>query len=166
MFSLKRELKIRLKGAKKVVILGIGSPLRGDDALGLAVIKELKRSLMKQKNRVPLKLFACGVVPENYTGEIKRFKPSHILMVDAVDTGKAAGRISIIDAKDKSTNASFSTHRLPLEVFSDYLFHSLDCRIIFIGIQAEAAEFGTHLSYDANKSVKQAARLIAESLIN
>jgi hydrogenase 3 maturation protease len=166
MLSLKRELKIRLKGAKRVAILGIGSPLRGDDALGLVLIEELKALLRKVKLPMPLKLFSCGVTPENYTGEIKKFKPGHIIIVDALDMNKEAGSISIIDAKKESVNVSFSTHALPIRIFTDYLSHYLDCRIIFIGIQAKTVEFGAHLSYEANKSVKQVTRLIEGNLIN
>lgn len=165
MLALKRKLRIQLKDAKRLAILGIGSPLRGDDALGLVIIEELKKFLRKQKKHLPLKLLDCGVTPENYTGEIKRFKPSHILIVDALDTGKVAGKISIIAAQKKSANTSFSTHHLPLGIFTDYLSHYLDCRIIFIGIQAKTIELGADLSSEANKSVKQVTRLIEKILV-
>lgn len=164
--SLKKELKIRLRGAKRVAILGIGSSLRGDDALGLFFIKGLKLLLKKATMPMPLKLFSCGVTPENYTGEIKKFKPSHIIIVDALDIGKEAGSISIIDAKKKSANVSFSTHGLPVRIFTDYLSRYLNLKIIFIGIQAKQVEFGTGLSYEVNKSVNQVASFIKEGLIN
>jgi hydrogenase 3 maturation protease len=164
MLPLKRELKIRLKGAGRVAILGIGSTLRGDDVLGLAIIEELKKVLRRVKLRLPLKLFSCGLAPENYTGEIKKFKPTHILIVDATDAGKEAGRISIIDAKKKSANASFSTHSLPIKMLIDYLTHSLDCRIVCIGIQPKSIEFGSPLSGKVNKAIKHASTLIIENL--
>jgi hydrogenase 3 maturation protease len=209
MLSLKKELKIRLRGARRVAILGIGSPLRGDDALGLFFIKELKllfnplRSQQAASGRkpprvrggftkttkpVPLKLFSCGTTPESCTGEIKKFKPSHIIIVDAFDMGKEVGSISIIDAKKKSANGSaslamslkcsqsanvsFSTHAMPLKILVDYLSHYLNPEIIFIGIQAKNTEFlpvgrqvGAKLSYEVNKSVKQIAHSIKESLM-
>ncbi len=165
MLPLKRELKIRLKGAKRVAILGIGSPLRGDDALGLVIIKELKKSLSKQKKRMPLKLFSCGITPENYTGEIKKFKPSHILIVDAIDMGKVEGRINIIDARKKSANVSFSTHGLPIKMLMDYLTQSLGCRIVSIGIQPKSIEFGLSISSKVNKAIKKISNLIIENII-
>lgn len=166
MLYLKRELKKSLKGAKRVAILGIGSPLRGDDALGLVLIEELKKSLRKVKKRLPLKLFSCGVTPENYTGEIKRFKPSLILIVDALDMAKEAGKISIIDAKKKSANVSFSTHGMPLKMLIDYLIQSLGCRIVAIGIQPESIEFGLSISNKVNKAIKKISNLIIENIIH
>jgi hydrogenase 3 maturation protease len=165
MLSLKRELKKNLDGAKRVAVLGIGSSLRGDDALGLAFIAELKASLKKERSRIPLKLFSCGVVPENYTGAVKRFKPSLIIIVDALDMAEEPGRISLIDGKKKSSNVSFSTHGLPLNLLIDYLTRSLDCRIISFGIQPESVEFGSSLSKKVNRSVKKLSRLIMENLI-
>ena len=164
MLSLKRKLKNSLKGAKRVAVLGIGSPLRGDDALGLALIEELKKSLNKTKLRIPLKLFSCGVTPESYTGEIKRFKPSLILIVDAVDMGKAAGQICIIDAKSQSANVSFSTHGLPLKMLIDYLSLSLGCRIIPVGIQPKSITFGLSISAQVDKSIKNISSLIIENI--
>lgn len=166
MFPLKKELKNWLKGAKRVAILGIGSPLRRDDALGLVLIKELKKSLRKQKKRMPLKLFSCGVTPENYTGEIKRFKPSHILIVDALDMAKEAGEVSIIDAKKQSANVSFSTHGMPLKMLIDYLIQSLGCRIVSIGIQPKSIELGLSISNKVNKTIKKISTLIIENMIH
>ena len=164
MLSLKRKLKNSLKSAKRVAILGIGSPLRGDDALGPVLIEELKKSLKKTKSRIPLKLFSCGVTPESYTGEIKRFKPSLILIVDAVDMGKAAGQISIIDAGSQSANVSFSTHGLPLKMLIDYLNLSLGCSIVTIGIQPKSITFGLPISVKVDKAIKNISSLIIENI--
>ena len=163
---LKRELKKNLDSAKRVAILGIGSFLRGDDAAGVAFIAELKASLSKVKLRLPVRLFSCGVVPESYTGEIKRFKPSLILIVDAVDMGKEAGQISIIDNGKKSFNVSFSTHGMPLKMLIDYLGQSLGCSIISIGIQPKSAGFGLSISNKVDKAIKRISNLIMENIID
>jgi hydrogenase 3 maturation protease len=165
MASLKRELKNSLEGSERVAILGIGSLLRGDDALGLLFIDELKASLKKNKPRFPLKLFSCGVTPENFTGEIKRFKPSLILIIDAVDMAKKAGQISVIDAGKNTYNVSFSTHGLPIKLLVDYLTRSLGCRIIFIGIQPKSAGFDLPVSSEVSKAIKKISRLIMDSLV-
>ena len=41
--NLKTILKKKLKDAKKIAVLGIGSALRSDDAAGLLVAEELKK---------------------------------------------------------------------------------------------------------------------------
>ena len=50
------------------MILGIGNPLRGDDAVGLKVIQNLS-------GRIPgnVLLLECGMTPENYLGKIEEF---------------------------------------------------------------------------------------------
>jgi hydrogenase 3 maturation protease len=166
MLSLKRELKKNLDSAKRVAVLGIGSSLRGDDALGEALIGELKQNLKKKKLRIALKLFSCGVVPENFTGEIKRFKPDLILIVDALDMGKETGQISIIDPEETSSNVSFSTHGLPLNLLIDYLTRSLDCRIICIGIQPKSVGLGVSISSRVDKAIKKISNFITENIVD
>ena len=164
MLPLKKELRVRFKGAKRAAILGIGSPLRGDDALGLVLIEELRKSLKGAKRRIRVKLFSCQTAPENFTGEIKKFKPDIILIIDALDMGKKAGRMSALDAKAKSVNVSFSTHGLPIKMFIDYLHHALSCRVITIGIQPKSLEFGAVLSKDVKKSIGKLSTLLKEIL--
>jgi hydrogenase 3 maturation protease len=171
MLSPKRELKIRLKGAKRVAVLGVGSLLCGDDALGLVLIEETRKSLKGVKRCVPLKLFSCGATPENYTGEVKKFRPSHILIVDALDMGETAGKIVLTEAGGKSANVSFSTHALPMKVLANYLIRSLGCRIICIGIQPKTIGFSCaarapFLSDKVHKSVKRVSGLIIENVIS
>jgi hydrogenase 3 maturation protease len=162
---LKTQLKNKLKGAERIAVLGIGSALRGDDAAGPLVIKQLKANHKTAKKRPALKLFACETTPENFTGEIKRFKPTHIVIVDAVDMGKGAGSVRIIGPEKESTNASFSTHGLPIKIFIDYLCRSFSCRIITIGIQPESIEFGSLLSVRVSKAIKRVSGIIMDSAI-
>ena len=81
--NLEKFLKNRLKEASRVAILAIGSEFRGDDAAGLLVAENLKK-LLKVSSR-KFKVFIGATAPENLTGDIKRFNPSHILLVDSID---------------------------------------------------------------------------------
>lgn len=170
---LKKKLKAWLKDSKKVAVLGIGSPILGDDALGIFFIKELKkrfretlgfssRRFIEVKKRLPLKLFSCETVPENYTGEIKKFNPTHIIIVDAAEMGKGAGEVCILDKKDKFVEASFSTHRPHRKALNEYLRRSLNCRIISICIQVKTVKFGAPLSREVEKTVKQVVDIISD----
>src|SRR5665647_2924663 len=136
MANLKTILKQKLKDAKRIVVLGIGSELRADDAAGLIVAEELK----KIKN-LKLKVFLGSTAPENFTGEIIKFKPTHILIVDSVDTDQKPGFILLINP-DEVGGVSFSTHMLPVKMMVDYLLASLECEIIIIGIQPKILLFG------------------------
>lgn len=158
MANLKTILKQKLKDAKRIVVLGIGSELRADDAAGLIVAEELK----KIKN-LKLKVFLGSTAPENFTGEIIKFKPTHILIVDSVDTDQKPGFILLINPEEVG-GVSFSTHMLPVKMMVDYLLASLECEIIIIGIQPKVLLFGEAISKEVEKSTKQISGLIKQIL--
>ncbi len=164
MLSLKRELKIRLKGAKRVAILGIGSQLRSDDAAGIVIARKLQVYIKKMKIKA-LKVFLGETAPENLTGEIKKFDPTHLIIIDAIDFQKKAGAISIVDTR-REKGVSFSTHRMPLKIMKDYLYKSIACDMIIIGIQPESMEFCGGLSPKIQESVRVASEEIREVLKN
>ena len=118
---LKQKLQTLLENAKRVAILGIGSELRGDDAVGLLVLNNLRHKIFAiKKRRIVCKLFNGGTAPENLTGEIRRFKPGHLIMIDAVELGKRPGTIALLDLK-RIENTVFLTHKLPIKLMLDYL---------------------------------------------
>lgn len=158
MANLKTILKQKLKDAKRIAVLGIGSELRADDAAGLIVAEELK----KIKN-LKLKVFLGSTAPENFTGEIIKFKPTHILIVDSVDTDQKPGFILLINP-DEVGGVSFSTHMLPVKMMVDYLLASLECEIIIIGIQPKVLLFGETISKEVKKSTKQISGVIKQIL--
>lgn len=158
MANLKTILKQKLKDAKRIVVLGIGSELRADDAAGLIVAEELK----KIKN-LKLKVFLGSTAPENFTGEIIKFKPTHILIVDSVDTDQKPGFILLINPEEVG-GVSFSTHMLPVKMMVDYLLASLECEIIIIGIQPKILLFGETISKEVKKSTKQISNVIQQIL--
>jgi hydrogenase 3 maturation protease len=158
MANLKTQLKKKLKDAKKIAVLGIGSELRADDAAGLLVAEELK----KIKN-LKLKVFLGSTAPENFTGEIIKFKPTHILIVDSVDADQKPGFILLINP-DEVGGVSFSTHMLPVKMMVDYLLASLECEIIIIGIQPKILSFGETVSKEVKKSTRQVSDIIQQIL--
>lgn len=72
--------------------------------------------------------------PENLTGEIARFKPSHVLLVDAAHLGKEPGTVEVLDPGNIS-GVSFSTHMLPAPIFMGYLEKTANCRALVVGIE-------------------------------
>lgn len=159
MQNLKKTLKNRLKGAEKLAVLGVGSELRGDDAAGVLVVKQLERFCGRSSALERIKVFNGATSPENLTGEIKRFKPTHLLIVDSSDSGKNPGSITLIEP-EKISGISFSTHRLPMKILNEYLRKSINCDTIFIGIEAKSVDFCASVS----KEVKAAAGLISDTI--
>ncbi len=158
MLNLKTTLKKKLKDAKKIAVLGIGSELRADDVAGLIVAEELK----KIKN-LKLKVFLGSTAPENLTGEIIKYKPTHIIIVDSVDTDQKPGFILLISPEEVG-GVSFSSHMLPVKMIVDYLLESLKCEIIIVGIQPKTLVFGETISEEVKKSTKQISDVIRQIL--
>ena len=163
MESLKKELAARLKGARRVAVLGVGSDLRGDDVAGILVLGSLKRS-KSIKPSVKLKTFDGSTAPENLTGEIISFKPTHLIIVDSADIAEKPGSVLLLRADEVGQGVSFSTHKIPPKVLIDYLAHSLKCEIIIIGIQPKNIGFGKPASKAVIDSSKSVARSIIEAL--
>ena len=160
MESLKAELASRLKGAVRVAVLGIGSELRGDDVAGILVINALKRSKKIKKN-IKLKTFEGSTAPENVTGEVKTFKPTHLVIVDSADIGEKPGAVLLLRADEVGRGVSFSTHKIPPKILIDYFTHSLKCEIVIIGIQPKCISFGK----PASKAVIASSRSVAASIL-
>jgi len=159
MTSLKEALAIKLKGAKQIVFLGIGSDLRGDDSAGIVFIKRLRRILRRHPKKTRISFLIGSNVPENLTGKIKKLKPSHLVMVDAAMIAKRAGTIRLL-TPDSAGGAMFSTHTLPLNVMIDYLKRYIDCNIIIIGIRPGSLVFGKDLSPGVNLAIERLAYII------
>ncbi|MCS7180956.1 MAG: hydrogenase maturation protease, partial [bacterium] len=81
----------KIKKGEKIVILGIGNRLKGDDAVG-SIIAEKLRKKIKNKN---ILVIDAESKPENYIGVIKKFSPSLILIIDTMDIGSFPGDFRI-----------------------------------------------------------------------
>ena len=165
---LTKELKNRLKGAKRVAVLGVGSEFRGDDAAGMLVAERVKKGLgvrcsgFGKKNSV--KIFLGATAPENLTGEIIRFKPTHLIIVDTADIKKKPGTILLLKEEDLGDGVSFSTHKLPPKVMMDYFKKSMKCDITIIGIQPKTLSFDKSVSKEIRSSVKDVSVAIMSAI--
>jgi hydrogenase 3 maturation protease len=158
--NLKKRLKAELSGATSVVVLGVGSELLGDDAAGIMAACELERSFRKKDGSADLKVIIGDTAPENFTGEIKKREPSHLIIVDCADMGLKPGDVAILELEDIG-GISFSIHRLPLSIMLRYLRLFVDCGMTVIGIQPRSLAFCGKPSKEAEK----AAHLVADTVL-
>ena len=152
-------LKQRLSRARRVAVLGIGSPLRGDDAAGVLAARDIAEKL-KRASKPRLKVFIGETAPENLTGPIKEYSPTHLIVLDAADTGNRPGHIELIEPDWIGTGASFSTHSLPVHVLIQYLHAHLKCDIILLGIQPASCEFGLPVSRSVQRAIQRVSEMI------
>ena len=175
MESLKTAIRRNLKDARRVAVLAIGSSLRGDDAAGLQVADELRRRRTKPRARTArsalrtphsaVRIFVGETAPENLTGEIKRFRPTHLVILDAADAGrKRPGSITLIQHDLLRGGSSISTHNLPVNILVQYLQQSVPCKVLILGIQPKSHEFGRPLSAPVKRAAYRAASALAAAL--
>ncbi|MDD2772684.1 MAG: hydrogenase 3 maturation endopeptidase HyCI [Elusimicrobiales bacterium] len=151
MQRLEKTLKSAL--ASKAAILAAGNDFRRDDGAGPALVKFLK-------GKTAAALIDGGQTPENRVFEIIKLAPKTLIIVDAADMDRKPGEIAVIAESDVS-NASFSSHMLPLTVLTDFLKRELkDLRVIFIGIQPADTGFGEGLTPAVSEAVKRLADII------
>lgn len=153
--TIEQALRNWFSGAKKVVIAGIGNPFRKDDNVGVQVTKNLQNKTSKN-----VYIIEAETIPESYMQQIAKFKPSHILLVDAGIINKPAGTAMLADPAQLIRKTSISTHTLPLRIFCDYLTQTTGAKIGLLIIQPQDASFGEGLT----PKVKQAAENLTNLL--
>jgi hydrogenase 3 maturation protease len=158
MSSIHQLLKEALEGAQTVAIIGCGSLLLGDDAAGTLIAQRLSDLAGNAR------AYCGGSAPENFTGEIKKFRPDVLLIIDAADMSLPPGAVKVI-APEEIKGVSFSTHMLPLSIMLDYLQKEAGCRVCMLGIQAVTLEFGSELSPEVKITVDQVERALRELLV-
>jgi hydrogenase 3 maturation protease len=143
---------------RRVVLVGIGSPIRGDDAVGLRIIELLEGRKLRD-----VLLLSTEIVPESYTGKIREFEPTHVLMIDAAHFNGEPGEGRMIPTQQIG-GVTLSTHSLPLTIFADYLRKTLCSNVAILGVQYKNNGFGMGLTAEVGKGAKKIAKVLYEVL--
>jgi hydrogenase maturation protease len=144
------------------LVIGLGNDHRGDDGSGLAVARALRSRL---EGRARVEECASGGIA---LLELWR-DADHVLVVDAVKSGAAAGTVHRFDAGDgfsPGLHAATSTHGLSLAE-AVALGRGLGClprHLVVYGIEAENVEVGDGLTPPVAHGVREAAERIAAEL--
>jgi hydrogenase 3 maturation protease len=141
----------------------VGNVGRGDDGAGVLAAAALKKKL-GQKGRSRLKVLLGHETPESLTGEIRRFRPGLVLILDAAASGKKPGSVFLLGKKDLAVE-DISSHRMPLALLVGYLEESIGCRVLVLGIEPRSCREGAPLSAAVRKAVKILASQLAVALV-
>jgi len=149
------ELNSYIEG-KRILLLGVGNRLRGDDAVGPLLVERLQ-------GQVDIPLLDTGDVPENYLGPIEDSGAEVVLVVDAVEMGANVGDAAIFDI-EQVQNMSVSTHTANLGLLFKVIPPERRPQVIMLGIQPGNMEFGQGLTVSVHKTLKGLAELFMVSL--
>jgi len=154
-------LRLRIGIARRVVVLGVGNTMKGDDAAGLIAAELLEEGLARGKaDPSRLRIIRAYDVPENFTGQIRAFGPDLVVLVDAALGKRRAGSVFPVDVSTIAFE-DLSTHKVPLSAFVRYLDEDIGAKTLILGIQPAAVAFGGPVS----PAVRKAAERIAAALL-
>jgi hydrogenase 3 maturation protease len=115
-YSLEKELKSWFSHAERVVVAGIGNPIRMDDFVGVKIVQNLRGKVSEK-----VYLIECETIPESFIQQIIDFNPTHVLLIDAALLGLKPGDARLVQTVELKNFPAFSTHMLPLRIFCEYL---------------------------------------------
>ncbi len=156
--EIERKLYDWLANAGRVVIVGIGGTLKGDDGVGVEIVRRLKGKTSEMV--CPLE---CGTAPESCLGPIRRFRPTHVLMIDAAELGLQPGS-SMLIAPNEVKGFPISTHSLPLGIVAEYLERTTGAKVALLAIQPRQIELGKGLSEEVEKAAELLSRILLRVL--
>lgn len=141
MQELLEKLLDRLKGADKVVFMGIGEEKLTDDGVGPYIISEL---LSKSNERF---LFINALIdPMARMEEIIEFNPSHLVLIDTCTLSAAPGTVAILERENIKDYVPISSHALPVFIVVDMIIEKMpNLQAFMIGIVPESLEGFTEL---------------------
>ena len=157
--NIKEELKSWFAGSEKVVVAGIGNPIRSDDYVGLKIVENLR-------SKVPsnICLLECETVPESFLLEIEEFHPTHVLLVDAALLGLNPGQAKLVELGQVAEFSSVTTHILPLNIFCEYIKRTTGAKIALLLIEPKSMEFGEGLTQKLQESSEKLTEILVELL--
>lgn len=137
--------------------------MRGDDGLGPLLSERLYDKLVEitDKNTDDIYLLNTESAPENHTIEIRNLKPSHMIIIDAVEFEANPGEMLIIQ-KEQIDTFNVSTHSMPISFIINYIEETIGTEVMTIGIQPKEMEKIGIISDEIKESVEELTDMIVE----
>ncbi len=153
--NIAKDLKDWFAGAKKIVVAGIGNPIRSDDYVGLKIVENLK-------GKVPptVCLLECETVPESFLLDIEEFHPTHVLLVDSALLELNPGDTKLVKVGQVANFSAVTTHVLPLNIFCEYIQQATGAKIALLLVEPKNMEFGEGLTQELQESAEKLTKIL------
>lgn len=145
-----KELQKKLSPIKntKIVMVGMGNPMRQDDQSGLILLEEIqKRKLLKGA-----KFVSAKTTPENHLEKIVSLHPEIVIFVDTVKMQRAPGEITNIPPTQVESRG-FSTHSYSIKLIEKYLRNEGINNFMYIGIEPGEMGIGESLTTPVKEGI-------------
>jgi hydrogenase 3 maturation protease len=141
------------------------------------LIKNLKNHFsndhLKKRNVI---LVNGSSAPENFTGQIIKENPTHILIVDALLTNKQSrseinntqkiktkGKILNIN-EDEIFRYNSSTHSTSLSFLIKYLSTNIDFKVFILGVEVKSMNLGEYLTEETKNNLDELQNILIKVL--
>jgi len=129
-----RERLARLIADRKIVLMGVGNELRGDDAFGVALAERIEHAIAPR-------VFVTHDLPEDYAVKAADLRPDVVLVLDAIDFHARPGEVHLVAARDVPPTPGV-THRPSLEMMARFLELDAGADTWVLGVQPEMGHVG------------------------
>ena len=133
------------------LLLGIGNPRHGDDALGPVFARAFRHPDWRTVN--------AAVAPENFTGLVRRLHPDLLVLLDAADLGQPPGTLRRLEPAAIRAG-EFGTHAGSIGHVAEYLAECAG-RVVVLGIQPADLRPGARLSPPVRAALRSLATALA-----
>ena len=145
----------------QVVVLGLGNILLSDEGAGIKAIEELRRryDVSDSVDIIDGGTMGLELLPY-FEGR------SHVLIIDAVKTGKPPGTIVRIDDPPAYFSSKTSPHQIGLSdvMGTAALMGHLPEHIVLFGIEPKRLSTNLHLSRDVARHIHRLVDMVVEEL--
>ncbi len=171
--ELTAALRQRLSG--RVAVMGIGNPLRGDDAVGCIVARKLRRAFAwvpaGESDRASsddaevttVAIVEAEEIPESYLDVLEAARPAVVVLVDAADLGCAPGALTLVEGARLDDHTTF-THRTPLAPLVRFLEQRTGATVLLAAIQPGGERWAESLSGEVEDTANRLANILWDAL--
>jgi len=152
--TLRQQLEHSLQG--RVCFIGVGNPGYGDDAFGVHLAQALFEA------GVPDAVVA-GTSPDRWIGTALQRDFDHIVFLDAVEFGAAAGSVVFLDSEEiAQRHPQISTHKISLGTLAKVVESNGATRAWLLGVQPESLKEGRAITPAVRKSMEALLQLLLQ----
>ena len=158
-YNIQNALKKWFADAERVVVAGIGNPIRTDDFAGMKIVQGLEGKVSEKVH-----LLECETVPESFLEPIIQFNPTHVLLIDAAFLGLKPGAMRLVDPERIADFPAVTTHMLPLRIFCEYITKMTEAKIALLLIEPKNTEFGEGLTAEIQAAAEKITAILQKIL--
>lgn len=153
-----REQLEDLIADRKIVLMGVGNELRGDDAFGVVLAERIE-------HEIATKVFVTHDLPEDYAVKAADLRPDLVIVLDAINFGAEPGEVHLVAAKDVPPTPGV-THRPSLEMMARFLELDAGADTWVLGVQPrmDSLGVGDEMSEPVARALDELEALLLELL--